>query len=186
MQIPPCLWLLTLMCQEVKRAYVIRFRLLYCILVPGMMSVGVIVYEIRQLFILWDLWPLALTFNVCQGHFNFNPVSYVVGKNWIASLWPWLLTEGHQFYRVRVILMAHGIWSSCNQSYRLQLASEKKKELVQYLGNLTMVCEDHRHLGYLEPFLVLFTDIPCIKFVGQIVFQTFNLNTLGQSHYYYQ
>ena len=52
----------------VKKAYVIRCRLLYCTLVPGMMSVNVIVSEIWPLVYFCDLWPSPVTFIVCQGY----------------------------------------------------------------------------------------------------------------------
>ena len=42
---------------KVKKAYVIRCRLLYCTLVPGMMSVSVIVCDICTL--VHFLWPLT-------------------------------------------------------------------------------------------------------------------------------
>ena len=58
-------WVVTLtLCQD----YVIRCRLLYCSLVPGMMSVSVIVCEIWPLVYFHDLWPSPVTFIVHQGH----------------------------------------------------------------------------------------------------------------------
>ena len=57
---------------KVKKADVIRCRLLYCTLVPGMMSMGLILYEISPVFILCDIWPSHVTFSFCQGHSHFN------------------------------------------------------------------------------------------------------------------
>ena len=56
---------------KVKKADVIRCRLLYCTLVPGMMSVSVIICEIWPLVHFCDLWPSPVTFIVRQGHFHF-------------------------------------------------------------------------------------------------------------------
>ena len=61
-QTPPRLWPLTLSFDfdlkvKVKNAYVIRCRLLYCTLVPGMMSMSVLVCEIWPL--VHVLWPLT-------------------------------------------------------------------------------------------------------------------------------
>ena len=55
-----------------KKVYVIRCRLLYCALVPGMITVLVIVCEIWQLIHFCDLWPSPVTFSLCQGHFHSN------------------------------------------------------------------------------------------------------------------
>ena len=57
---------------KVKKAYVILCRLLYCVLVPGMMSVNVIVFEIWPLIHFCDLWPSPVTYSLCQGHFLSN------------------------------------------------------------------------------------------------------------------
>ena len=59
-------------CFKVKKAYVIRYCLLYCALVSGMMSVNVIVCETWSLIYYCDLWPSPVTFSLCQGHFHSN------------------------------------------------------------------------------------------------------------------
>ena len=45
-------------------------RLLYCALVPGMISMNVIVCEILPLIYFCDLWPSPVTFSLCHGHFH--------------------------------------------------------------------------------------------------------------------
>ena len=73
-QTPPRLWPLTMHVVwpwpfvKVEKADVIRCRLLCCTLVPGMMSIGLILYEISPF--VYFMW--SLTFIVCQGHFHFN------------------------------------------------------------------------------------------------------------------
>ena len=57
---------------KVKKAYIIRCRLLYCALVPGMMSVNIIVCEIWPLIHCCDLWPSLVAFSLCQGYFHSN------------------------------------------------------------------------------------------------------------------
>ena len=57
---------------KVKKADVIRYRLLYCTLVPGIMSMRVMICEIKPFVHFCDLWNSSLTFIVCQGHFHFN------------------------------------------------------------------------------------------------------------------
>ena len=57
---------------KVKKAYVIRCRLLYCTLVSGMVSVSEIV------FIFCDLWPSPVTFGICQGPFYLNHYIYLM------------------------------------------------------------------------------------------------------------
>ena len=57
---------------KVKKAYVIRFSLLYYTFEPGMMSVSVIVCKIKAIVHFCDLWPSSVTFIVCQDHFNLN------------------------------------------------------------------------------------------------------------------
>ena len=57
---------------KVKKAYVIRCHLLYCTLVPGMMSVSVLVCDIWLLVHFCDLWPSSVTCIVCQDHFHFS------------------------------------------------------------------------------------------------------------------
>ena len=56
-----------------KKASVINCRLLYCTLVPGMMSVSVIVCKIWPLVHFCDLWPSHVTFIIRQGHFHSYP-----------------------------------------------------------------------------------------------------------------
>ena len=77
MQTPSCLWRLTLSCDldlkpRSKRLISINIcRLLYCTLVPGVMSGSLLVCEIWPLVHFCDLWPLPVTFIVRQGHFHF-------------------------------------------------------------------------------------------------------------------
>ena len=60
---------------KVKKADVIKWRLLYCTLVPGMMSMGLILYEISLFgFFLCDLWPSPVTFCICLGHLNLSDI----------------------------------------------------------------------------------------------------------------
>ena len=47
---------------KAKKAYVIRCRLLYCALVPGMMSMGLILYEISSL--VYFMWHLTFTYDL--------------------------------------------------------------------------------------------------------------------------
>ena len=60
-QAPPRLWpwRVTLTWLQGQKAYVIRCRLLYYALVPGTMSMNVIVCEI--LLLIYFLWPLTFT-----------------------------------------------------------------------------------------------------------------------------
>ena len=57
---------------KVKKVYVIRCRFLLCALVPGMISVNVIVCEILPLIHFCVLWPTPMTFSLCQGHSHSN------------------------------------------------------------------------------------------------------------------
>ena len=57
---------------KVKKAYIIRCRLLYCIIVPYMLFVSVIVCEMWQLVHFCEFWPSSVTFSVCKGHFYFH------------------------------------------------------------------------------------------------------------------
>ena len=54
---------------KIKKAFVIRFLLLYCTLVPGMLSVNVciIVCKIWPLVHFCDFWPSPVTISLCQG-----------------------------------------------------------------------------------------------------------------------
>ena len=61
-------WIMTLTLSQVKKVYVIIYCLLYCALVPGMMSVNVIVWEMWPLIHFCYLWPSLVTFSLCQGH----------------------------------------------------------------------------------------------------------------------
>ena len=50
---------------KVKKADVIRCRFFYGTLVPGMMSMGLILYEVSHLLISCDLWPSAFVKVTC-------------------------------------------------------------------------------------------------------------------------
>ena len=74
-QTPPRLWSLTLCCDLDLKSRSKRFtrcRLLYCTLVPGIMSVSVIACDIWPLVHFCYLWSLPVTFIIRQGHFHFN------------------------------------------------------------------------------------------------------------------
>ena len=48
---------------KVKKADVIRCRLLYCTLIPGMMSMGLLLYVISPF--VYFIWPSTVTFSFC-------------------------------------------------------------------------------------------------------------------------
>ena len=97
-------------------AYGIRCCLLYCTLVPGMMSVSVIVCEIWPFVHFCYLWPSPVTFIVRQGHNSRSKITDVVSafsKCFLSCLFYFLVEEKGQFSHSRSCLnlaKSRGFW----------------------------------------------------------------------------
>ena len=94
---------------KVKKDYVIRCCLLYCTLVPGMMSVSVILYEIWPFVRFCDLWPSPVTFSIYQGHLHsitnrFTKCCMLVPSMKFVGTSKWARCAGEQSNRKRIIL----------------------------------------------------------------------------------